>query len=175
MLNINANALIDLYRHMEWADAEVWIAVLASEGWQKDDKLRGYLHHQHLVQRLFLRVWRGDPVEMSFPTFEDARSLMLWGRDYYTEVFAYLETVGDEKLSEPMVMPWASMVERRIGRAPETTTLGETLLQVTFHSMYHRGQINARLREAGAEPPLVDYIAWIWLGRAAAHWPSVEP
>lgn len=172
---LNINFLTDLYRHMEWADAEVWASVLASEGWQKDARLREYLHHQHIVQRLFLRVWRGEPIETSFPAFEDAASLMLWGRAYYGEAFAYLETVNDEKLSEQMPMPWASMVERRLGRPPETTALGETVLQVAYHSLYHRGQINARLREAGAEPPLVDYIAWIWLGRTAARWPSVEP
>ena len=35
------------------------------------------------------------------------------------------------------------------------------------HSTYHRGQVNARLREIGAEPPLVDYIAWLWFDRPA--------
>ena len=172
---LNINALTDLYRHMEWADAEVWVRVLASEAWQKDAKLRDYLHHQHMVQRVFLRVWRGEPVEKSSPTFEDAQALMLWGRDYYGEAFAYLETVSDEKLSEPLPVPWASLIEQRIGRPAGITTLGETILQVTFHSLYHRGQINARLREAGEQPPLVDYIAWVWLGRTAARWPSVEP
>ena len=37
------------------------------------------------------------------------------------------------------------------------------------------GQINARLREIGGEPPLVDYIAWIWLGRPTVNWPSIRP
>lgn len=48
--------------------------------------------------------------------------------------------------------------------------LGETMIQVAMHSQYHRGQINTRLRELGAEPPLVDYIAWIWFGRPDAAW-----
>ena len=42
------------------------------------------------------------------------------------------------------------------------------MLQVALHSMYHRGQINARLRDFGGNPPLVDFIAWVWLGRPAA-------
>jgi len=41
---------------------------------------------------------------------------------------------------------------------------------VALHSLYHRGQVNARLREVGGTPPLVDYIAWLWFGRPAAEW-----
>lgn len=172
---MNMNALADLYRHMEWADATVWTSVLASESGRADAKLREYFYHLHVVQRAFLRVWRGEPRDTPYPTFDDAPSLLLWGRTYYGEAFAHLETLNDEKLSGAMPMPWASMVERRLGRAPETTTIGETALQVTLHSQYHRGQINARLREVGGEPPLVDYIAWVWLGRPAAQWPAGAP
>lgn len=169
---MNINSLTDLYRHMEWADATVWKAVLASESGQTDAKLREYFHHLHVVQRAFLRMWRNDLRETPYPTFDDAQSLMLWGRSYYSEAFDHLSTLSDERLSEPMPLPWASMVEERLGRAPEISTIGETALQVALHSLYHRGQINARLKNVGGEPPLVDYIAWIWLGRPAADWPA---
>lgn len=169
---MNILALNDLYRHMEWADAAVWAAVLASEGGRGDAKLREYLHHLHVVQRAFLRAWRGEAYETPYPAFDDGPSLMRWGRTYYGEAFAHLETLSDEKVSEPMPVPWASMVERALGRAPGMTTVGETVLQVALHSLYHRGQINARLREVGGEPPLVDYIAWVWLGRPGPGWPS---
>jgi uncharacterized damage-inducible protein DinB len=172
---MNTNSLTDLYRHMEWADAAVWTSVLACESGPTDAKLREYLYHLHLVQRAFLRTWRGEPGETPYPTFDDAHSLMLWGRTYYGEAFTHLESLSDENLSEPMPVAWAAMVERRLGHAPEKTTIGETALQVALHSLYHRGQINARLRDAGGEPPLVDYIAWIWLGRPAAAWPQVGP
>ncbi|MGH9902557.1 MAG: DinB family protein, partial [Pyrinomonadaceae bacterium] len=66
-------------------------------------------------------------------------------------------------------------VGERIGRAPATTTAGETALQVVLHGTYHRGQVNARLKEVGGVPPLVDYIAWLWLGRPAAEWPPADP
>jgi len=48
------------------------------------------------------------------------------------------------------------------------------MLQVPLHSQYHRGQINARLRAVGGEPPRVDYIVWVWLGRPGAHWESIQ-
>ena len=169
---MNVKALIDLYGHMEWADAAVWAAVLASRNGREDAKLRAYLHHLHVVQRAFLRAWRGEPTDKPFPTFDDAPSLMLWGRGYYGEAFAHLDALSDEKLSEPMPLAWAAMVERAMGRPPETTTVGDTVLQVALHSLYHRGQVNARLREVGGEPPPVDYIAWVWLGRPAPAWPE---
>lgn len=124
------------------------------------------------MQRAFLRAWQGEPPGTPYPTFSDTRSLMLWGRTYYGEAFNHLGVLSEEKAAEPMPVPWAAMVEGRLGRAPETTTIGETALQVALHSTYHRGQINARLREFGGEPPLVDYIAWVWLGRPAPAWPS---
>jgi uncharacterized damage-inducible protein DinB len=168
---MNMNDLTELYHHMEWADATVWASVVATENGQTDTKLREYLYHLHLVQRAFLRLWRGEPREAPYPTFDDARSLLEWGRAYYDEALAYLSTLSEEKLSEDMPLPWADMIERRLGRAPQTTTIAETALQVALHSLYHRGQINARLRELGVEPPLVDYVAWIWLGRPDAEWP----
>jgi hypothetical protein len=58
------------------------------------------------------------------------------------------------------------------GRDIASPTLAETILQVASHSTYHRGQVNTRLRQLGAEPPLVDYVAWIWFDRPAADWPA---
>jgi uncharacterized damage-inducible protein DinB len=169
---LNTDALTDLYRHMEWADAAVWTSVLASESGSADAKLRGYLYHLHVVQRAFLRAWRGEPREAPYPTFDDAPSLMLWARGYYGEALAHLGALGEERLAEPMPLAWAAMVERALGRAPRVTTVGETVLQVALHSLYHRGQVNARLREVGGDPPLVDYIAWVWFGRPAPSWPA---
>jgi uncharacterized damage-inducible protein DinB len=163
--------IIELYRHMEWADAAVWRSVLKSEPAREDAKLREYLYHLHTVQRAFLRIWTDGAIDMSFPTFVNAQQLMVWGQTYFEEAFAYLETMSDEKIAEALTVPWAESIAQRIGQSPEVTTIGETMLQVALHSTYHRGQVNARLREAGGEPPQVDYIAWLWLGRPQADWP----
>ncbi|NTW75253.1 MAG: hypothetical protein HGB29_10375 [Chlorobiaceae bacterium] len=34
--------------------------------------------------------------------------------------------------------------------------------------------MNARLRELGIEPPMTDFIAWVWAQKPAAAW-SAEP
>jgi uncharacterized damage-inducible protein DinB len=69
-----------------------------------------------------------------------------------------------------MVIPWVAHFEQRLGRTAEVPTLADTMFRVGNHSTYHRGQVNARLRAVGGEPPLVDHIAWVWLGRPAASW-----
>ena len=172
---MNLKTITDLYRHMEWADAAVWTAVLASENGPVDTKLRQYLNHLHLVQHAFLRAWRGELREAPYPTFDATPPLMTWARSYYGEVFSHLTTLSDQQISELMPVPWTAMVEQRLGRTPHTTTVMDTLLQVALHSLYHRGQINARLREVGGEPPLVDYLIWVWLGKPAATWPLDTP
>lgn len=167
---MDLSTLNDLYKHMEWADAAVWRAVLAADTSRDDPKLRELLYHLHLVQRAFLRAWRGEPRDTPFPTFDDARSLMLWGRSYYDEIFKHLENLTDEEISKPAVLPWAELVEKQLGQTPAEISANDMMLQVPLHSQYHRGQINARLRAVGGEPPTVDYIVWLWLGRPAAKW-----
>lgn len=167
---MNLNDLNDLYRHMEWADASVWRAVMSSDAARADAKLREWSYHVHMVQRAFLRVWQGETRYRPFPEFEDVESLIDWARSYYPGLFAQLKSWTDEDLAKPLNVPWASRLTKPLGREPENTTLGQTAQQVAMHSLYHRGQINARLRELGGEPPLVDYIAWLWLGRPQADW-----
>ena len=171
---MNINDLNQLFQHMEWADASVWRAVLVSDAARADTKLRELFYHVHMVQRAFLRVWQGETHYTPFPTFEDNSLLIEWARGYYPDAFAQLKSWTDDDLAKPLNVPWASMVEKLLGRAPEDTTLGQTAQQVPLHSLYHRGQVNARLRELGGEPPLVDYIAWLWLGRPDADWNLVS-
>jgi uncharacterized damage-inducible protein DinB len=166
---MNLNDLRDLYRHMEWADASVWRAILASDEARKDDRLRELFYHLHLVQCVWLRAWRGEPHE-PFPTFSEVYALMDWGRTYHKEIFDHFENLTSDGISETMKLPWAEIVERELGRRPESISIGETMLQIPLHSQYHRGQINARLRAVGGEPPRVDYIVWVWLGRPQADW-----
>jgi uncharacterized damage-inducible protein DinB len=161
-------AILDLLAHMEWADGEVWRAVLACEAAAGDPRIGDRLRHLHAVQQAFLAVWRNEPV--TFPdlaAFPDLRAVRDWSRPYYADARAFLQGLAPGALAAPVVMPWAAELARQLGRDPGTPTLGETAFQVSSHSTYHRGQVNARLRELGGEPPLVDYIAWIWFERPA--------
>jgi uncharacterized damage-inducible protein DinB len=156
---------------MEWADAQVWRAVLAHEPAGHDTRLRDLLTHLHVVQRFFLIVWQKQRLDPSAePEFATAADLRAWAQTYYAEANAFLDSIDERALSSEVVMPWVKSFEAQLGRTFSTPTLGETIFQVTSHSTHHRGQVNARLREIGGEPPLVDYIAWVWFGRPRPHW-----
>jgi uncharacterized damage-inducible protein DinB len=163
----------ELYKHMEWADATLWRAVLASPSAQSDEMLRNYLHHMHLTQQLFPRVLdrharRADraaqPSEFTLP------ELCAWAQPYYAQARAFLDSATPDVLARPLVMPWVAQYEQQLGRKFDVATVAETAFQVVSHSTHHRAQANTRLRAVGGDPPLVDFIAWIWFGRPAAPW-----
>lgn len=159
--------LPDLYAHMEWADAMVWRAVLASDAARNDKRVRDLLAHLHMTQRAFLSTWRKEPLAYrDAGSFAHADEVLRSARQYYAALGPLPQDSDD--LDRPMVMPWA----QRYSNGAQATTFRETLLQVPMHSTYHRGQVNARIREVGGKPPLVDYIAWLWLGRPPAEWPE---
>jgi uncharacterized damage-inducible protein DinB len=161
-----------LYAHMEWADALVWQRVAATSAAADDEKLRILLHHIHMVQRAFLTVWTNGPLHFDeLSAFRDLASLLQWGRDTHGQLATTLDSPGD--LDSELKLPWSDRLVATLGRSAAPTTLGETMLQVPMHSLYHRGQVNVRLRELGGDPPLVDFIAWLWLGKPAPEWPSL--
>lgn len=165
--------LIELYRHMEWADSRIW-AVIPPDG-PPDARLQALLVHLHMVQHAFLAIWSGADLRALFrdpDDFPTAGALREWARSYYRNVHAHVAGISAERSSQIIRLPWSTQLTAEFGRPPGPTTLGETCFQVTSHSTYHRGQVNVRLRELGIEPPLVDYIAWLWFDRPDPVWPS---
>lgn len=162
----------DLLRHMEWADAVVWRAIFASTAAAADDVTKARLHHIHMVQRAFLNVWKEVPHSVNAGGDLDLVQLAQWAREYHGLLGDYVATLTDSDLDKPVALPWAKFLTKELGRDPSVASFGETMVQVASHSTYHRGQINSRLRELGEEPPLTDFIAWIWIGKPAPAWPG---
>ncbi len=160
----------DLLSHMEWADALVWGSVLATPEARTDSNIRERLYHAHTVQWAYLQIWRGEPLDIrAESSFEDLEAIRVWVRDYYRRAADHFRLVDAEALGHDVEFPWSQQLVERWGRA-QPATLAQTILQVTSHTTYHRGQINTRLRELGGEPPLTDFIAWIWRGRPEPAW-----
>ena len=156
---------------MEWADAAVWRAVLAHPAASTDERIHKLLYHLHGVQYSFHRTWTGIPRNAPYPEFTEARPMMEWAKSWFPKAYTYLDSLEPSSLSKALNLPWGVMIQRSTGRPPAETTLGDTLLQVAMHSQYHRAQVNTRLKEVGGEPPLVDYIAWLWSGKPEPEWP----
>jgi len=160
----------DLFRHMEWADAVVWAEVLRRAETAADARLRELLHHVHTVEWVYYQIWKGDPVDVpEVDTFEDLAAVRDWGREVHGLLPDLLAGLEPDALGRTVELPWADLLVERYGKV-EPVTMEETFLQVALHGTYHRGQVNARLRELGGEPPMTDYVAWLWMGRPAAEW-----
>lgn len=166
--------LVDLFNHMEWADARVWDVALKRPEALGDDTLKWLMLHLHGVQKAFLDAWTQQPFafrnDYSGTTLEAELASV---RAYYASGRSFIQSLSDSQMSTPLVLPWSKWAGKAIGRPPGPTTLGETVLQVLTHSGHHRAQANSRLRALGATPPLVDYLAWVWLERPAPAWPDV--
>lgn len=170
----NLNGLQQLLDHMEWADSVVWTSLLELQAAHSDEHVKACSHHAHQVQWAYLQLWRDE--ELSIPelaTFEDFPDIYQWCRRYYDQLPVYLGRLDSGELEREITFPWADELVKQWGRA-HSVTLAESILQITSHSTYHRGQVNRRLRELGAEPPLVDFVVWIWMGRPAPEWKDIN-
>lgn len=164
--------LDQLTGHMEWADALVWGVVLALPAASDDGRVRWLLHHLHTVQWVYLQLLRGEEMDAPEPErFPELRSLCRWARAYHVDLPGFLASLEEGELGRHVEFPWADRLVERYGPV-HSTDLRQALLQVTSHSTYHRGQLATRIRELGGEPPLTDFVAWVWAGRPRAAWPE---
>jgi uncharacterized damage-inducible protein DinB len=164
--------LRQLFRHMEWADAAVWRAVLASASATGDADLRERLLHLHGNQQAFLASWKHRELDREAAQRMDLAALVRWTRAFHVEAAAYLATLREEDLDAPHPVPWADRVSKAWGRDVAVTNLRETLMQAAAHAHYHRGQVNTRLRQLGGTPARVDFVAWTWLAKPEVEWPA---
>lgn len=156
--------LRELTGHLRWADERVWDAVLASPAAMSDAALTAKLHHLHSVQRAFLRMWTGAAIDIRpLDQYTDLAAFRESAREIHREITAYLESATDRMLNSELTIPWASRIRELTGEPEGSVTIRQSAVQVAMHSAYHRGQVNTRLRELGGEPPLVDFIAWVWM------------
>ena len=82
---------------------------------------------------------------------------------------AFAESVDESRFDKAVEFPWANLIEEQFGTVIPAT-FAESAWQVFSHTTYHRGQIAIRIREIGGEPPLVDFLVWVWGGRPAPSW-----
>src|SRR5262245_41298184 len=131
--------ILDLFGHMEWADARVWDAALKTPEARSDDTLKWLMLHLHGVQKAFLDAWTSQP--FSFRSDYSGTSLeqeIASVRAYYPHGRGYLESLTEAEMAAQLVLPWTKFAAKTIGRPAASTTLGETILQSLMHSTHHR-------------------------------------
>ncbi len=165
----------NLLRHMEWADARTWNCVLNLPALEGDGWIRNCLHHYHSTQWAYGQNLLKLPVVVpELSSLPDRRSVGCWAHRFYKELSAKLIAFDEQDFRRTMESPWSELVAEKYGRA-HPATIGESIVQLALHSTHHRGQIVAHIRKAGGEPPVTDFIAWVWVGKPAAEWKLVQP
>jgi uncharacterized damage-inducible protein DinB len=156
----------EMARHMAWADATVWSAVLTAPPAAADAKIADTLHHIHQVQHIFLQAWTHATFDVrerkAFTTLDE---IAAWGLEARQGVLAFVERVSAADLARDMRMPWAAFFEQQTKQTAGVHTMGESVIQVFLHTQHHRGQVCMRMREVGVAPPTIDFILWLWAGR----------
>lgn len=163
-----------IFDHLEWADACAFSSVRATRAAEEDALIRSLLIHIHEVQWTYLQLWRGEPVLIpERQSFTDLSSVYRWAREYHARRQGFTSDLSEAALERHIEFPWAEQLSRKFGKV-HPTTVRQSMLQIGLHSAYHRGQVATRLRALGGEPPLLDFVAWLWLGQPSAEWPDVS-
>lgn len=166
--------LRQLLEHTEWADALVWSEVVRDDAMRDDGRILELLHHVHLVQHVYVDVLQGDEVRLSeLDDFADADEVVRWGREGHARLRRFTDTIEERELGRRITFPWAEQLLETLDEV-HPTDVRQALLQVASHSTYHRGQVATRIRECGGEPPLADFVAWVWAGRPEPAWPAAD-
>ncbi len=160
----------NLIRHMEWADARIWVSALNVPTLTHDKWVVERLHHYHSTQWAYGQILLKLPVDIpELLTFPDLKSVGVWARRFYSEFSGRLSELDETALSRSVDFPWAALIAERLGGVT-TATVGQSIIQLALHSTHHRGQVALHVRDAGGEPPVTDFIAWIWMGCPASEW-----
>jgi len=156
--------LRDLVAYQGWADAELWRAIEASKVAKEDPATLARCHHVHLTQHAFAALVRGEAVVgTNAEEFGRWSDLEAYGREASERWIELVDVLDGEELGQRLTVPWS--------KAPAIEfTVAQAILQMVMHSQHHRGQNAARLRELGDDPPLSDFLAWLWRDRPTARW-----
>ncbi|NNE34455.1 MAG: hypothetical protein HKN13_04425, partial [Rhodothermales bacterium] len=81
---VTVSTLVDLYKHMEWADSRIWRVIPNLESSSPDPTLHKRLFHVHFTQLAFLGVWRGEDFAMrKADEFSTSGSILVEARTFY--------------------------------------------------------------------------------------------
>ena len=160
----------NLSGHMFWADMTVWSEVRKIKQDKDTKNLFDLFLHLHSVQHAYLSIWKNESLNyFKNIKFKKLDEIYEWALDFYKKYRIFINDLDNNKLQMEIKIPWTGQLEKKLGKPPENSYMLQTIYQVIMHSTYHRGQINKEIRKIGGEPPLTDFIYWIWLGKSEAE------
>jgi len=145
------NYFTRLFKYNEWANNRV-LEIMLTDGFNEPSVLKLFSHIV-AVQQLWMdrvlnntnkiEVWPEYTLEGCITLSKESSAnwikfVEMISEDNLDKVISYVNTKG---------VAWSNSVE-------------DILTQVISHSAYHRGQIAKKIREAGLNPPLTDFIEY---------------
>jgi uncharacterized damage-inducible protein DinB len=162
----NIDWLKELFRHMIWADRQIWDALQKFPKAAENKEIKEKLCHIHQAQLAFYQIWMKMPVDMpDVSSFNSLQDMIEWAADNHNKILQFVKQIDPEKLDQEIKLPWAKNVQKSLGIGPQPCTMMDSIQQVIQHSAYHRGQINSLMRKLGEEPPITDFIIWVLKGK----------
>ena len=143
--------IVQLSRHAEWADT-LLISALGAATPAPPAALREYAHVVGATETWLSRIQRRPARVAIWPSVSLAELATL-GATVHTSYATYLGTLTDAALAEPVAYVNSAGLSF-------TNTVMDILLHAALHGQYHRGKVNLLLRQAGAQPVPVDFIAF---------------
>lgn len=154
--------LASLYAYNRWADQRMLEACrkLTPEQYEAEPvpgwpSVRSSIYHIAIVTEGWLRGVAGEsvqsfPAEADLTTVDDAEQVL-------ENAYAILDKVSPSLTPEVLSTPRTFSGRGRTVMLPPWAVLRH----IVNHSTYHRGQVAAKLKRLGVEPPMTDMIYWV--------------
>ena len=150
-----------LFAYNRWADRRILDACrklseeqYAAEPFPGWSSIRSSIYHIAIVTQGWLRGVAGEsvqsvPTEAEVASVDDAERVL-------DQAYRLFETVA------PSLSPQFLATPRTFSGRGRTVVLPPwaVLRQIVNHSTYHRGQVAAKLKRLGFDPPMTDLIMW---------------
>ena len=153
---MQAELLIDLARHQQWADREHWRVLREHAAALDDQEIRKRLNHMVSACQMLQTLARGETPD--FASMKDRESADDLHAAMERENQALIDALSGADLDRMIALP-------RGPKGPFEAPAGVLLLQAITHGQHHRGQNAGRMRALGVTPPMTDFVIWHALGR----------
>src|SRR5579884_3981150 len=143
----------ELFQYQAHADTAILMAVRSHEWASRDRSIVTLFHHILVAHRFWIHLCEGAPfhVEAESVVPGSLEEIATLFERTQAQEFAWMDRLSDDDLERTLESPY--LPGRKV-------TIRQGLTQVCLHSQWHRGQLAARLRALGGEPPAIDYILW---------------
>jgi uncharacterized damage-inducible protein DinB len=141
----------NLFDYDYWANRRA-LESLATAG--EAERPRKFFNHILGAQRVWLARFNSEtPAAEPWPalSLEEARAAL---EDLHGRWLALLNGMTPEKLA-------ADLAHRNSKGQEFRTPVADVLMHLVMHSVYHRGQVAAAVREAGGKPAATDYVVYV--------------